>query len=422
MSCIYKYFIAVALIFCFACDQGKQESNSGWQALLDYTLKLHQESTHPAEYPFDRPWEEIGPGYCYGPAFGHWDIVHQVFDALVYDPQHAIDQLYNNIQNQTPYGMIPGSFWFPNKALNRPKVRWNSERGLAGHPPVWVVAVDEYVQQTGNKEVLKDFFPALIRQLTWFENARKADDEEGYYYNDILNHRWESGVDEGIRFYNVELGKKACVDATCHVYQLYVYASKWAKELGVDEAFYTDQKNDLARYINEKLYDKHVKSYFDSWAVNEPKQQHLVFENFWPLIVGACPKERADYLIDEFMLNPKHFLSEHPLTTVSMSDPNFEIRMWRGPAWNSMTFWAVKGCIKYERYDAAKLILKKALDCSARQFDKTGTIWEFYHPHGGDQMEVTRKPHTQFNIPCRDYLGHDPFIAMAELYYQIKDK
>ena len=41
----------------------------------------------------------------------------------------------------------------------------------------------------------------------------------------------------------------------------------------------------------------------------------------------------------------------------------------------------------------------------------TGTIWEFYDAEGGDPREVARKPHTPFNRPSPDYLGHNPLLA-----------
>ena len=61
-------------------------------------------------------------------------------------------------------------------------------------------------------------------------------------------------------------------------------------------------------------------------------------------------------------------------------------------------------------------LVEKALDAVSAQFERTGTVWEFYHPHGGNPEELLRKPHTQFNTPCRDYLGHNPLIAMARLW------
>ena len=59
-------------------------------------------------------------------------------------------------------------------------------------------------------------------------------------------------------------------------------------------------------------------------------------------------------------------------------------------------------------------LLEAALDATATQFERTGTIWEFYHPQIGDQQAVKRKPRGR-PTPCRDYLGHNPLFAMADL-------
>jgi len=295
-----------------------------WQPMLKYTLGLHKKSTHTPQYPFDYEWEEIGPGYSSGSAFGHWDIVHQTFDAFVYDKRHGIKQLN---------GMIPGSIWMPGGKSGRKNVHWN--KGSQGHPPVWVVAVDDYIKLTKSDSILRIFYPVLLRQITWFENERKALNE-GFYYNDILLKKWESGMDEGVRFDDTGFGPLACVDATSHVYMLYSYATKWSKMLKMDANHFSKRKYELENFINDSLYSSTDKMYYDIWAISDTTLRHLVIENFWPLI--------------------------------------------------------------------------------------SGTIWEFYHPHGGEQKEAKRKSNSNSNIPCADYLGHNPLMAMAALYNEILSK
>jgi hypothetical protein len=133
-------------------------------------------------------------------------------------------------------------------------------------------------------------------------------------------------------------------------------------------------------------------------------------------VVGAATADQAGRVIDEHLLHPDRFFTAHPICTVAHTDPGFELRMWRGPTWNSMTYWAARGCLRCDRPDAACLLVERALDASAAQFERTGTVWEFYHPHGGDPVAIKRKPHTEYNTPCPDYLGHNPLLAMARIY------
>ncbi len=427
-SNLYWILFFIVFIAISSCEDGLKKDSQlfleipgkeNWKPMLEYTLNLHKRSIHPKSYPFIFEWEEMGPGYCYGTAFGHWDIIHQTFDALVYDKNHAVKQLYNDIINQEPNGLIPGSIWMKGGLSNRKEVKWSKNN--QGHPPVWVVAVDDYIELTKNDSILHTFYPALVRQITWFENERKAE-SEGFYYNDILIKRWESGVDQGVRFDGTDFGPWACIDATSHVYMLYSYCQKWSEQLGMDSRYFSKRKEELKRFINDSLYCAEDKMYYDIWAIRNPKLRHYVFENFWPMIVGAISSERANSLIDDYLLNPKHFFTPHPISTVSVSDPKFELRLWRGPAWNSITYWIARACVSYNRPDAAKLILGKALDATAEQFKKTGTIWEFYHPFLGDQEKLIRKPETKKKIPCEDYLGHNPLIAMADLYRKLIEK
>lgn len=210
MKLFSSNLLAIILLTCIcSCNSGRESKmmekllhtrgiygKTEWEPVLNYTLELHKKSTHLKSLPFIFDWEEIGPGYCYAPAFGHWDIVPQVMDALVYDKEHGLRQLYNNIINQTAEGLVPGSIWMPGGNSKRKTATWNKE--TAGHPPVWMYEVADYVELTGNRKILKDFYTPLIRQITWFENKRKATGE-GFYYNDILLKLWESGVDEGVR-------------------------------------------------------------------------------------------------------------------------------------------------------------------------------------------------------------------------------
>ncbi len=377
-----------------------------WRPMLNYVAALHRGSMRPALTPFPHPWEEIGPGYCYGPAFGHWDIVHAILDILPLDAECARHQIENNLAGQQADGLLPGAIF-----IRDGQASWSTE---TSHPPVWPLAVQDYVDAHG-PAILPQAYTALVRQIAWFERTRKARGN-GFFYSDILNHRWESGVDEGIRFLDTQTGPFACVDATSHVFAMYDCARRWGRTLGEESTAYAEKADALQTFIRAELFVPETNFFHDIWAVHDPAQRCLSFEGMWPLVVGAAAPEQAHSVIRCNLMNPDRFFCEHPIATVALDDPHFEVRMWRGPAWNSMTYWAARGCMRYGAHHDAALLLERALDHSAAQFERTGTIWEFYHPHGGRPEDVQRKPHTAFNRPCRDYLGHNPLLAMARLY------
>lgn len=390
-----------------------------WRPMLRYVADLHVRSTHSAEKPFEFPWEEIGPGYV--PAFGHWDLIHQIFDVLPTAPEHARQQLLNDVRLQLEDGFMPGSVWMPGsyhakRHDNQPWFNRNSQ----GHPPVWVAGAEEYMKVTNDSSLLREFFQRATAQIRWFE-AKRAAKDGGFFYTDIQSHLWESGIDEGVRFDGAAMGALACVDATSHVYQLCDLAARWAERLGEEPDPWRARAEGLRAFIHDRMWDEKDGFFYDVWARDDPGLRTQAFEGIWPVVVGAASPAEAKRVIDEWMLNPRRLFSRHPIATVGVSDPRFELRMWRGPAWNSMTYWAARACVRYGRPDAAVRLLEAALDDSAAQFARTGTIWEFYHPQGDWPEKLQRKPATKadHNPPYHDYLGHNPLLAMARLWQEL---
>jgi neutral trehalase len=190
----------------------------------------------------------------------------------------------------------------------------------------------------------------------------------------------------------------------------------WAKRLGRDAGRFEESRTQLGTFIRRHLFCEETAWFHDAWTVHDPSRRHLAFEGMWPLVCGAASTEQAEIALKRNLLNPERFLTPHPIATVAVSDPAFELRMWRGPAWNCMTLWAAEACLRYGRAEGARTLLERALDCTAAEFARTGTVFEFYHPFGGAAETVVRKPGRAQIGPCRDYLGHNPLHAMARVW------
>ncbi|MEO6789035.1 MAG: trehalase family glycosidase, partial [Chthoniobacteraceae bacterium] len=190
-------------------------------------------------------------------------------------------------------------------------------------------------------------------------------------------------------------------------------AARWSRALGKPDAAMEAKANALQEFIQRELWNAKTGFFYDRWSVKEP--EHFAFEGIWLVVVGAATAEQAKRVIEEHLLNPREFFAPHPISTVAMNDSKFAPRMWRGPAWNCMTYWAARGCVRYGHKDAARKLLEAALDATGIIFERTGTLWEFYDPQLGDQKALHRKSKGR-PIPCEDYIGHNPLFAMADLW------
>jgi glycogen debranching enzyme len=387
--------------------------------MLQYVRDLRARSVFPAECSMPFAWLDIGPGYFAGPAFGHIDLVHQILDFAPNDPELARRQLVNQFALQRNDGSMAflylrdnlARFWQPHDLPVHERLR-----GSDTFPPLWAAAVEACLACGADGELLTQAYGALTRMLEWFDAHRRAPCG-GYFYADVLgSDRGDSGMDHSIRFVHRPSGPAACVDACGHVHWCLGFAAAWAKRLGRDPDRFESVRQDLGRYIQQHLFCEETGWFHDAWAVRDASRRHTTFERMWPLVSGAATAEQGAVALNWNLLNPERFLTPHPIATVAVRDPGFELRMWRGPAWNCMTLWATEACVRYGRIDGARTMLERALDRTAAEFARTGTIFEFYDPFGGRAETVIRKPGRDQIGPCRDYLGHNPLHPMARVW------
>lgn len=380
-----------------------------WRSMLEHLVELHEDSIHAPCYGLPYQWEEISPERELGILYGHWETIHIALDALALENKHGLYQILNNLSLQQTDGLIPGHV-----AIVDQKVKWTNKSTF---PPLWPMAIHDHLLKGENQQLIQNCFEILKRQIGWFEKERHSEDG-GYYYLDCMDHFWESGVEHGIRYeFEAEAPEVlSCIDATCHVYSMYKYAKLWSEFLDQNPAPWLSGEIRLKNLIQTYLYDEEQGFFYDSWAVENPKLKKHSFEGFWPMIVGAASPDQTQRLINEHLLDTSSFLTTHPLPTVALNDPSFSPQSWRGAAYNSMTYWVAKGCFDYQRYDATAILLDKALCKTAEIHQATGAIWECYHPLGERPTLLKRPP---LKAPCRNHLGHNPLIAMAELWSKL---
>ena len=388
-----------------------------YEPLLRACIDLSRRCYLAPAGPFAHPWLDIGPGYFGHPCWGHWDIVHECVNLLPFAPEVVRRQIEMALSLMGKDGMLPATVWGPRPHglvanldphiwSHEGEFRWRTDVSCA---PLLAVLIDDYFRRTGDRAFLRTVLPAARKNLRWWRTHRGTSDG-GFYYADILGAGlWESGVDKGVRFDHLPQRPHTCIDATCHVLLLMTCVRAWAGELGEGDASLDDAIESARCVISQHLWNERSGFFHDAWVADDHTARTMGFEGFFPLLAGAATGDQACRLRDHLM-NPAEFFTYHPVATVSADSPSFELDCWRGPAWNSMTYWIVRGLMNYGFIDEAAAVAHRALQRTQEIFLAEGTIAEFYNSKGPELSVLRRKGRN--TGPCRDYLGHAPLLAM----------
>ena len=398
-------------VFTALLEEAQLPEFKEWRNLLHHLVMIHEGAMYDSpKCDAPHPLETIGGGYCGNPAFGHWDLIFALLDSCPVMPEHTLRQLENMLHFQEESGFMPGAIFFRrDPAVEIPTPTWYST-----FPPVWPLAVDEYTKHAKDNRAMALCYKPLLRQLDWFEKNRRADGF-GYFFMDVLEpDSWESGVDESVRCEIVsEKGRFPTVDATAQVRLLLDAAARWSVALGKDGGEFARRRDELDAVIQTHFFSDETGFFHDAHLLAR-NLKYRAITGIWPLVCGAATEEQANRAIDGSLLNPDCFFTAHPLPSIAVNEPCFQLRMWRGPSWNSITWMAILGCLRYGRADAALKLAERVMHWTQVNYYRTGSIWEFYHPNGALPTETRRKA-APWLLPCREYLGHNPLFAYARL-------
>jgi glycogen debranching enzyme len=406
-------------------DPGIQEEIKGpFQLLLEECLRLHRESYLAPMGPFKYPWQDIGIGYQAFPCFGHWDLVHECLNLLPFAPDMVRQQMEMYLGFISEEGQMPGTVYGPGALGDKQQwdpEMWNSLDGCHwsrnwSHPPLWPHLIDDYFTLTDDRTFLAVCLKHGLKNLGWWKRLRSTPDG-GFYYLDITQRLWESGVDDGVRFIQAPSKPQACVDATSHMTGLMKHLQRWANVLGDSSVNLLPDIKIAEDLVRNRMWDERQGFFFDIWMTDGTVKPIKSFEGFFPLLARIATPEQAKRLVGHAM-DPGEFFAYHPMSTVATDETVFKLDCWRGPAWNSMTYWIMRALADYGFHNEAAAIGWQALERTDEAFRKYGHIFEFYNSVGPEIESLGRKGSPKG--PFRDYLGHAPLLAMFRLCQKVR--
>lgn len=160
------------------------------------------------------------------------------------------------------------------------------------------------------------------------------------------------------------------VDLNCYLVRDLRAMAEIALELGKteDSLKFTRKAEELCKLINEVFWDDEDGFYYDRSEKTGKLNKIKSVAGFIPLWVGAAPKERAERLVREHLVNDNEFWIKYPVATWSKSEPDYyqERRggecTWMGATWIPTNYMVFRGLINYGYMDIAKELADKTYE------------------------------------------------------------
>jgi hypothetical protein len=237
--------------------------------------------------------------------------------------------------------------------------------------PIFAWAELEHYAITGDRTRLKDVWPPLVHYYRALKKYLRQGN--GLYVTD-----WAS-MDNSPRNYYLREGGTG-IDISAEMVLFARQLAQIGKALGkVPEASqFSSEADDLARTINQKMWDEKQKFYFDL-SLDEKLSPVKTIAAYWTLLGRVASPEQAAYLVSQ-LKNPQTFGRRNPVPTLAAHEAGYKTEggYWQGSVWIPTDKMVIEGLEEYGYGQLSREIALKHLSLVARVFEETGTIWENY--------------------------------------------
>ena len=271
-------------------------------------------------------------------------------------------------------------------------------------PPLSVWAVAKIYEKEQDLEFIKYMYPKLKLYHEWWYNKRDHDKdglcEYGSTDGSLIAAKWESGMDNAIRFDNSKILKNGenaysinqeSVDLNAYLYAEKLFLVQLANALNKDEDAQKLKKEAaiLKTKIQAQFYDAKDGWFYDTTLDGKTFIKGEGSEGWTALWAKAATQKQAN-AVREKMMNPKKFYTKVPFQTMSADHEKFNPLKgyWRGPNWLDQAYFGVKSLRNFGFNDDADKATKQILKGAEGILGKGKSIRENYHPLTGEGLNA----------------------------------
>lgn len=342
--------------------------------------------------------EGLFPSYHYKwfNGFWSWDSWKHAVGLSYYDTKLAKEQMRLMFHFQKNDGFIVDCV-FRDTLIEKHNYRDTK-------PPLSAWAIFKIYKKDKDLEFIKEFYPKLKKYHQWWYNKRDHDKdglcEYGSTDGTLIAAKWESGMDNAIRFDNSKILKnedgayslnQESVDLNAYLYAEKLYLSKLATELKLAEESkqFIAEANKLKSKIQKQFYDKNDGWFYDTNLDGTVFIKGEGSEGWTPLWANAATQEQAEAVKNKMMDTAK-FYTKVPFQTMSADHSKFDPLKgyWRGPNWLDQSYFGVKSLRNYGFNIEADKATIQILKGAEGILEDGKPIRENYHPLTGKGLHA----------------------------------
>ena len=323
--------------------------------------------------------------------FWAWDSWKHAVALARFDVELAKNQMRTMFDHQNTRGMIADVVYADPTEDN-----WRDTK-----PPLAGWAIEEILKADGDLEFVREMYPQLVAYHRWWYADRDHDRdglcEFGSTDGTVIAARWESGMDNAVRFDDTEMVKNGdaawsmdqeSVDLNAYLYREKRALAKLAAAIGREHEAKTwsREADELAPRLREQFWHDELGWFVDTSLDGEPITRQGP-EGWTPLWTGVASKEQAARA-RESMLDPTKFLTHVPFPTVAADDPEFSEGYWRGLVWIDQVYFGIEALRRYGYELDAAMVTQHLFDHLEGLAEPGVPLHENYHPLTGERRNA----------------------------------
>lgn len=342
-------------------------------------------------------FEGMFPSYHYRwfNGFWSWDTWKQAVGTSSYDIRLAKEQMKQLFYFQKDNGFVPDVV-YRDTSIEEHNLRDTK-------PPLSAWAVYKIYEKDKDVEFVKYMYPRLKSYHNWWYSERDHDQdglcEYGSTDGSLIAAKWESGMDNAIRFDNSKILKnkegaysldQESVDLNSYLYAEKLYLAKLSKALENDDyLILTKEAEALKNRIQKQFYDPMDGWFYDTNLDGDKFIKGEGSEGWTPLWTKVANQKQANSVISK-MMDPQKFYTKVPFQTMSADHPKFDPLKgyWRGPNWLDQSYFGVKGLQNFGYHKEANAASLQILKGAEGILEKGKSIRENYHPITGEGLHA----------------------------------